>query len=369
MKYFAKWLCLLLAVVLCITMGGCVNKGSYCVKTDHHSISAGMYAYQLAQQKSNYLSQNSLTEGNETWDEEYDDERTIGEYIQTVTLNSLVSSLIWRCQFDRLKLEFSDEEQKNIEDNIAKMVEASGGEEAVKKTLKEYGIGYDEFVESVYYDTQKILKVVDYYFGEQGVEPVSEKEILEYFKDNYTRCKHILISTQDAEGNTYTDEDMKGARSEAQKVFEEAKKADEAAFDKLIEKYNDDEGVASFPDGYVFTTGEMVDAFEKASFDMEVGETRLVQSEYGFHIIRKLTLEDEKVFTEEIRRNMLMSLKNEEISEMFEQWQDEFKVRVNRGVLTKYTCKSVSIGEDVSASEEEQMEALVGQLDLEETEE
>ncbi|MBQ6947468.1 MAG: hypothetical protein IJN42_05415, partial [Clostridia bacterium] len=251
MKKVSKWLCAALVVALCITMGGCVSKNSYCVKTDKHSISAGMYIYQLTQQKSQYLSQNSMTEGAETWDEEYSDEMTIGEYIQTMTVNSLVSSLVWRTQFDRLNLKFSEEEQKNIEESIESMVKASGGEEAVKKAVADYGIGYDEFLESVYYDTQKILKVVDYYFGEKGVEPVSEEEIFEYFKDNYTRCKHILISTQDAEGSTLTDDDMKAARSEAQKVFELAQKADDTAFEKLIKQYNDDEGVASFPDGYV----------------------------------------------------------------------------------------------------------------------
>ena len=366
MKRTVKILCLVMALVLALGLGGCVTKRSYCVKTDGHSISAGMYAYQLAQQKSNYLSQNSLTEGNETWDEEYDETLTIGEYIQTTTLETLVASLTWRAQFDRLKLSFTEEEEKTIEENINTMVEGSGGKDALNKSLDEYGITYDEFIQSVYYDTQKILKVVEYYYGEQGVEPVPEEDIMAYFADNYTRCKHILISTVDSEGTTMTDDAMKAARKKAQDVFEKAKKADLAAFDKLIEQYNEDEGVAAYPDGYVFTTGEMVDSFEKAAFDMEVGETRLVESQYGFHIIRKLTVDDEKVFTPEIRKNMLMQLKSTEIAKMFEQWQEEIKIRINRGVLTKYTCKSVSIGEDVAAQEQEQMEALANQLGLEE---
>lgn len=369
MKLYIKLICIALSLAVSLGLGGCVTKNSYCAKTGEHSISAGMYAYQLAQQKSSYLSQNSLTEGEETWDEEYDDTYTIGEYIQVSTLNEMVSALTWRAQFDRLELSFTEEEQKNIEDNIAEMEEASGGKELVRKTLKEYGISYDEFIESVYYDTQKVLKVVNYYFGKDGVEPVSESEILEYFTDNYTRCKHILISTVDENGSTFTADAMKSAKSKAQSVYEKAKKADEAAFDALMKEYNQDEGVASYPNGYVFTTGEMVDDFEKAAFDMEVGETRLIQSEYGFHIMRKLTLNDEKVFTEEIRKNMLMSLKSEEIANMFEQWREDFPIKVNRGVLKKYTCKSVNIGEDVSAAEQDQLDAIASQLGLEEIEE
>ncbi|MBQ6947646.1 MAG: hypothetical protein IJN42_06315, partial [Clostridia bacterium] len=68
-------------------------------------------------------------------------------------------------------------------------------------------------------------------------------------------------------------------------------------------------------------------------------------------------------------QSVLMSLKQEEINQMFEQWEDETKVKVNRDVLKKYTCKSIAVGEDVAAQEQAQMEALAGQLGLEETEE
>ncbi len=366
MKRSIRLICGMMVCVLCFSLCGCVTKSSYCVKLDNHSISAGMYIYQLTQQKSNYLSQNSLTEGEETWDEEYDDTMTIGQYIQTVALNSLVSTVVWRKQFDRLKLSFTEEEEAAIAQKIADMEEASGGKEMVQKTLDEYGIGYDEFMQSVFYDPQRILKVVDYYFGPEGLEPVAQEDILGYFKENYARCKHILISTVDANGDTLTSDAMRSAREKAQGIFEKAKNVDEAGFDKLVKEHNEDEGVASYPDGYVFTTGEMVDEFEKAAFDMEVGETRIIQSEYGFHIIRKLTLEDKNVFTEEIRQQMLMDLKAEEISTMFESWKGEFSIKVNRGVLTKYTCKSVDIGEDVADSEAAQLEQIAAQLGLEE---
>ncbi len=368
MKGTIRGICLLLVLVLCVTAGGCVNKGSYCVKIGKHSVSAGMYIYQLQQQKTNYLSQNSLTESKETWSQEYDENMNLGQYIQTTTLDLLVSNLVWRAQFERLGLSFTPQEQATIEANIAEMTQSAGGKKAVEATLKENGIGYDEYVQAVYYDTQKILKVVDYYYGEAGLEPVSQEEILSYFKDNYARCKHILISTVDGEGNTFTDDAMKNARAKAQSVFEKAKSADAAAFEKLIKEYNEDEGMASYPEGYVFSTGEMVPEFEEAAFDMAVGETRLVQTEYGFHIIRKLSLEDESIFTSEIRQKMLMDLKNQEIAAMFATWREDFPAKVNGGVLKKYTCESVNVGEDVSAEEEEQMQQLAQQLGLEETE-
>ena len=369
MKKKVKIFAVFLAAVMSISLGGCVNTHSWAVKSGNHSISAGMYIYQLQQEKSNYLSQNSLTESDETWDAEYDDKLTLGEYIQTSTVQSLVSSVTWRAQFDRLGLSFTDEEKATIEDNIKVMLDGAGGDEAVRQTLKEYGMDYDEFMQMVYYDPQKVLKVVQYYFGQQGLEPVSREEILEYFTDNYVRCKHILISTVDENGAMLTGQDMTNANKKAQSVFEQAKKANDADFDKLIAQYNDDEGVSAYPDGYVFTTGEMVDEFEKAAFDMEVGETRLIQSDYGFHIMRKLTLEDEKVFTQEISQKMLMNLKAKEIGELFAQWQQELDCKLNTGVFKKYTCKTVKVGESTSQTEQEQLQEFAEQLGLEETQE
>ncbi len=366
MKKFGKVIAALMAVLLCVSLSGCVSTKSWAVKLGDESISAAMYIYQLRQQMSAYLSQNSMSENEETWNAEYSDDLTVGEYIQTSTVQSLAATVTWRAQFDKLGLSFTAEEEENIQANIDQMNESAGGKQAVIESLKQSGLEYDEYINAAYYDTQKILKVVNYYFGKDGLEPVSEQAIMAHFKDNYARAKHILISTVNSSGVTMEGEEMQEAKEKAQDVYEMAKNADEAAFDKLIEKYNSDEGVAAYPDGYVFTMGEMVDEFEKASFDMEIGETRLVQTDYGFHIIRKLTLEDEKVFTEEIRQKMLMNLKNKEISELFTQWQEEFDCKLNTGVLKKYTCNSIKSAEDQSVSDEEKMQALAGQLGLEE---
>lgn len=371
MKRTVRLTALVLIVALCVcAFTGCVNKQSWAVKSDDgkHSISAGMYIYLLTQNKSSYLESNSLTESDDMWDEQYTDEYTLGEYLQAYTLETLVSYIIWREQFDNLGLSFTAEEEAAIQQEIDAMLEESGGEDVVKASLKENDLNYDEYIDLVYYDTQKVYKVVDYYFGENGIDPANEEEIKTYFEENYARCKHILISSLDSDGYTVTGDDMLQVKKTAQEVYDLAKKADETAFDELIEQYNEDEGVASYPDGYVFTTGEMVDTFEKAAFDMEVGETRLVESEYGFHIMRKLSLEDDSVFTEEVRRQLLTQLKSTELAELYDQWTADISVKVNQDVFKKYTCVSIGTTEEEEDEAQSLLDSIVGQLGLEEGE-
>ena len=90
--------------------------------------------------------------------------------------------------------------------------------------------------------------------------------------DEYVRVMHIL----------YADE------ATAQGILEEAKTATDDEFYALAQEAEDG-GMIGNTEGYCFTYDMMVEPFEKASFELEVGETSdLVKSDYGYHIIRRL---------------------------------------------------------------------------------
>lgn len=100
-----------------------------------------------------------------------------------------------------------------------------------------------------------------------------ESEVKEKLNsDEYVRVMHIL----------YADE------ATAQGILEEAKNATDEEFYNLAQSA-EDSGMIGNTEGYCFTYGMMVESFEEASFALEVGETSdLVQSDYGYHIIRRL---------------------------------------------------------------------------------
>ncbi len=63
-------------------------------------------------------------------------------------------------------------------------------------------------------------------------------------------------------------------------------------FDSLVEQYNKDEGMEKYPNGYYLTATSQYDSPEvvKALFEMQVGEIRRVESDYGIHIVMKYEL-------------------------------------------------------------------------------
>ncbi len=157
---------------------------------------------------------------------------------------------------------------------------------------------FEAMLYNAYYD-----KLISAFYGMEG-NAQDKAEIIEKAKSEmdgkYVRAKHILIQfPQDAEkdeNGNIKDSAKAETLAKANSVLEKVKAGED--FDALIAEYGEDPGMTTNPDGYYFTTGEMVEPFEKSAFELEVGETSdLVETSYGYHILLKLPIaEDNKGF-------------------------------------------------------------------------
>ncbi len=69
-----------------------------------------------------------------------------------------------------------------------------------------------------------------------------------------------------------------------------------ALFDQFVQDYGMDPGVETNPDGYTFGEGEMVEPFYEGAKALEVGQiSELVPTDYGYHIILRLPLNEEAI--------------------------------------------------------------------------
>lgn len=107
----------------------------------------------------------------------------------------------------------------------------------------------------------------------------------DYFLENYWRAKHVLVSTTDK-----TDAEKTEAKKKAEDILKRAQSGEN--FDKLVEEYSEDPGSKSSPDGYVFTTGEMVQEFEDGTKNTDIGKFCMVETSYGYHVIQRLAIDE-----------------------------------------------------------------------------
>lgn len=116
------------------------------------------------------------------------------------------------------------------------------------------------------------------------VASLSDEAAKAQFAEQYLRAKHILIQPQ---SEADTDEVLRARAGEA---LARAKAGE--SFDALIAEYGTDPGMASSPDGYYFTDGEMVDEFYQGTLALAENEiSDLVPSQFGYHIIQRLPLD------------------------------------------------------------------------------
>lgn len=187
-------------------------------------------------------------------------------------------------QFRALGLSLSFNEQKELQSQLTDTIESVGGMETYETLIAGMGFTPDSY-SNMMYSSACYRALNEYYYGENGVNRPSDEELTQYFQQNYLAAKHILLLTTDPSTGEQLRTDEQ-AREEAQALLDRINAGED--FDTLMHEYSEDTGLESNPDGYIFTEGEMVDEFYQAAAALAEGEVSgLVQSSYGYHIIKR----------------------------------------------------------------------------------
>ncbi len=139
-------------------------------------------------------------------------------------------------------------------------------------------------------------RTVDIKVDTKDYVQATDEDCREFISERFMKAKHILIAFENYE-------DEKSAEKKANEILALVKKNDD--FDSLMNEYSEDPGSAYYPDGYVFTAGEMVKEFEEAVKGLEEGKITdtWVKSTYGYHIIKRESLanSDYALYMESVR--------------------------------------------------------------------
>jgi peptidyl-prolyl cis-trans isomerase D len=123
--------------------------------------------------------------------------------------------------------------------------------------------------------------------------------------EEQVRARHILVRVDE----TASEEDRNAARAEAEALLRRVQAGED--FAALAREHSDDEGSAvRGGDLGFFPRGRMVDAFEEAAFGLQDGQVteELVQSQFGFHIIKREARREGDVPVEEAKRELAEGL-------------------------------------------------------------
>ncbi len=164
----------------------------------------------------------------------------------------------------------------------------------------------------------------------QSQMTVEDAEVKKYYDDHQPefgtqeqrQAAHILISTTAQASGA----EKQAAKAKAEQLLQQVKQSP-AKFADLAKQHSEDPGSAtSGGDLGMFGRGVMVKPFEEAVFQLKPGEiSELVQSDFGFHIIKLLAVAPAKILPfEEVKGNIAQRLKLQKASDQFAELAEKF---------------------------------------------
>lgn len=316
------------AVVLGATIGGVssmmihykpLNEGAETVLTvNGDAVAADEYSGYMLYNMQYYASMYAQMGLTDLWSNE-DMAKSLGASMPEAAEQQAIYARVVMQKFNELGLKLSYNEQKEMA-SVRRNSIANTTKDAYLNQIAQFGFS-DQTYQNFMYISQCYQALNDYYFGENGVNTPSDEDIQKYYEDNYITAKHILITTVDpASGETKrTDEE---AKKEAQSILDRINAGED--FDTLMNQYSEDTGLSNNPNGYTFTEGQMLTEFydgAKALAEDEVSE--LVKSSYGYHIIKRVKLDESQL---DNFKSDIVSAISGSMDELLKQWIDEAQV-------------------------------------------
>lgn len=325
---------LVISVILGISMVGCsskVNKDENIATVNGSGIIVGNYEKVLGLNKQSM----EAYYGNTIWDQEIEEGVKYKDKFKEMILDQMIyTEVIYEAAKKENLLPTEEEVNKSIEEFNTSIKD----NDAYKKQLKELGID-DNFLK---YQFERNLASDNYKEKFNKDNSVTNDEMKKYYDENkddfyidQVEASHILIKTIDDEDKKLSDEKKAEAKKKAEEVLAKAKAGED--FSELAKEYSQDTVSAkNGGDLGFFKKGEMVKPFEEAAFSMKVGEiSDLVESDFGYHIIKVTDKEDRQKTFDEVKETIRKTLQDEKCDAQVEKLKEEAKVEKNEEILEK----------------------------------
>ncbi len=240
----------------------------------------------------------------------------------TSILQTLIANKVVDLEAEKQKVKVTDKEK---EDELNELIESSGGEDAFNAALEANGASKADIQDELlrYLKIKKLL--------EPRIK-VTDDEIKSYFDEN----KASFDTAEQVEASHILVADEKTAKEVKQKLD------DGEDFADLAKEYSTDTATKDNGGelGY-FSSGQMVEEFEKAAFAMDVDEiSDPVKTTNGWHIIKvtghkdavEAKLDDHK---DEIKDTLFEQKMNTEYSTWLEEVKADYDIKNNLDTASK----------------------------------
>lgn len=278
-------------------------------------ITAGEISFYLTSIK-NQMSGTELSDDEDWQTQEIEGAKAI-DFAKQKALDAAIENISYVEIAKNLKISLTDEEKQRIKLMKNNLVSQYGTGSGYKTFLKQQKIS-DNFIDMLCESMVYSEKLSQLALSENPITDEKKKQKFEeMLSGGCYKAKHILFLTVDEQTRQPLDEEkIKEAEQNANAVYKRALAGED--FDALMNEYSQDPGLSSNPDGYVFSSGEMVPAFESCTASLTIDAIGFCRSDFGYHIIKRLPL----VYSE-VESKIESELTAETLKSAMEKWKED----------------------------------------------
>lgn len=342
-----KILAIVLAVVVTAGAGYFIwESQSYVAKVGTRRIRNHEYTFFLRAQKITTESEAGVSEDQEVrelWEKPVE-----GEDPKIIVMNQALENAkefkVQLIKAEQEKFQLSDQDKKEILDYLNTSLKNSDNVSYVRNDL---GLTLPQFKDMMLKSELVNRYAYDYMQRSREAVSASDEEILAYYQENRgtideVTVSHLLISTEQ-EG--MTDEQKQEKKKLADSLLKRIEQGESMA--DLIRDYSEDISYRDNGGLYTFTYAqageqEYTAEFGDWAFNSDIGKLDMIESPYGFHIVKlesKKGLDEKK---ESVRSTIQTQKLNEFYYNQVQEWNKDpaFNLIKNEGVLKRITQKS-----------------------------
>jgi len=233
----------------------------------------------------------------------------------------------FRYRNEKVKLDYALIKPEELESKI--VLEEAEIKAAYEKNKTRYQVPERRVVRYGLVDLNQIRQNTQ--ISEDQLKAQYQANIQQYEVPNRVHVEHILLFTQ---GNK-TDAEVAEIRKKAEDILKQVKKGE--SFEELAKKYSEDPGSKDKGGdlGWIVEK-QTVAEFEKAAFSLNKGQVSdLVQTQYGFHIIKVLDKETAHTKTfDEVKDSIRAPLQLKEADRQANEEADKIAAEIRKSTKT-----------------------------------
>lgn len=237
-----------------------------------------------------------------------------------------------KAALDEIIIKEAKKDGVKIPDDRKKEIDEQFQDKEQLKQLEEQGINANQ-MKQLYYNDALISAYID-----KKVADANDEDVLNYIKSNEENpnlnsyeTSHILFKTTSDSGSALSDEEKANKKSQAENALQRAKAGED--FAALAKELSEDTGTKDDGGNYtVYMDGQTDESYADAVKSMQVGDIVLVESTYGYHIIKLNSItENGRAKSEYDRENYVNgNLNNISVEKNFKVNEDNIKKAVEQ---------------------------------------